>query len=246
MIRVSVLQLKVYDNINRVLEKIVSACNAKSEIVSLPECWYSLTINNMENELSDIIDISSKYEVCIIAGAFIENINNELYISAPVISNGKIIGKQYKIHPYAKENEHIKPGNKLDVFEYKGIRFGISICHDVVFPEVSRILAKKGADMIFYPSRIRSEGIEPWLIYLNARALENRIIAIAPNICNEIFGGKSTIIDVAYNKDIGIAETKVTQATSQEQILINDIDIDNIRVIREERLSELRNDYDLL
>ncbi len=246
MRRVAAIQLKIYNETESILEKIILACSAKSEIVCLPECWYSVTINDMENELNKIIDISNKYDVCIIAGAFIENVKNELYISAPVIFDGKIVGKQYKIYPYSKENKSIKRGNKLNVFEYKGIRFGIAICHDIVFPEISRILAKKGADMIFYPSKIRNEGIEPWLIYLNARALENRIVAIAPNIYGDLFGGKSTIVDIVYNKEYDIAKTEVTQATSQEQILVSDIDIDRIRVIREERLNELRDDYILL
>lgn len=249
MVRITIVQLKMYDkpekSMERAIENIIKSCTAKSEIICLPEQWYPSDIYDIE-ELSAIIDISSDQEVCIIPGAFIENIEEEWYISSPVIDNGKIIGEQYKIHPFAAEKERVKAGNKLNIFEYKSIRFGIAICHDIVFPEISRALTLKGADIIFYPSKIYDEGIDPWHIYVQARALENRVVTIAPNVCNGIFGGRSIVTDIAYDEVTDIAKPDVVQTSSYEQILVSDIDIEKIRKIREKRLEELRSDYSSL
>lgn len=248
MVRVTIVQLEIYDkpekSMEHAIDKIIKACTAESEIICLPEQWYPSDILNIE-ELSAIIDISADQGICIIPGAFIERVGYEWYISSPVIVDGEIIGKQYKIHPFATE-ERVNAGNKLNIFEYKGIRFGIAICHDIVFPEISRSLTLKGADMIFYPSKIHNEGIEPWHIYTQARALENRVVAIAPNVCNNIYGGKSIVVDIAYDEIIDIAKPDTVQASSYEQILVSDIDIEKIRKIREIRLKELRDDYSSL
>jgi predicted amidohydrolase len=248
MVRVTIVQLEIYDkpekSMEHAIDKIIKACTAESEIICLPEQWYPSDISNIE-ELSAIIDISADQGICIIPGAFIEK-SNDWYISSPVIVDGKIIGKQYKIHPFATEKERVKAGNKLDIFEYKEVRFGIAICHDIVFPEISRALTLKGADMIFYPSKIHNEGIEPWHIYAQARALENRVVAIAPNVCNDIYGGKSIVVDIAYDEMIDIAKPDIVKASSYEQILVSDIDIEKIRKIRDIRLKELRDDYSSL
>lgn len=233
--------------IQHAIDKIDNACVAGSEIICLPEQWYPTHITNMEDELSFILNISKERNVCIIAGAFIERIDDSWYISTPVIQDGRIIGKQFKIHPFINEREFIKSGNKLNIFEYHNIRFGIAICHDIVFPEISRALTLKGADIIFYPSKIRREGIEPWHIYVKARALENRVIAVAPNVFSEIFGGRSIIVDISYIEELNIAKVDyVEAASSSEQILVSDLDIEKVRRIREIRLNELREDYSLL
>ncbi|RMF31198.1 MAG: carbon-nitrogen hydrolase family protein [Candidatus Nitrosothermus koennekii] len=250
MVRVTIVQLEVSDKPEKSMEhainNIIKACTAESEIICLPEQWYPSEILNIEEELSAIIDISSDQGICIIPGAFIERVNDERYISTPVIDNGKIIGKQYKIHPFATEKDKVKAGNKLHIFNYKGIKFGIAICHDIVFPEISRALTLKGSDIIFYPSKIHNEGIEPWHIYAQARALENRVVTIAPNVCNDIYGGRSIIVDIMYDKFVDIAKPDLVQASAYEQILVSDIDTEKIREIREIRLRELRDDYSSL
>ena len=97
-------------------------------------------------------------------------------ISSPVIANdGMIAGRQLKIHPFGPQRKVVKAGTKVEIFESGNFKFGIGICCDIVFPEVTRALVKKGADILFFPSKIRYEGIKPWHMYVQVRALENRI-----------------------------------------------------------------------
>jgi omega-amidase len=81
-------------------------------------------------------------------------------------------------------SEVVKAGTKAELFESGNFKFGIGICYDIVFPEVARALVKKGADILFFPSKIRYEGIKPWNMYVQVRALESRILIAAPNICD--------------------------------------------------------------
>lgn len=83
------------------------------------------------------------------------------------------------------------------------------ICYDTVFPGVAESLTKKGAQILFSPSRIVKEGIEPWRMYVQVRSLENRIPIIAPNVSDNKFGGNSLIIELVKNEKI--VKTKLTE-----------------------------------
>jgi len=83
------------------------------------------------------------------------------------------------------------------------------ICYDTVFPGVADTLTKKGAEIIFSPSRIVKEGIEPWKMYIQVRSLENRIPIIAPNVEDVKYGGSSLIVELT--KDEKIVNTRITE-----------------------------------
>ena len=117
-------------------------------------------------------------------------------------------------------------------------------------------MAKKGADILFFPSKIRYEGIKPWHLYVQVRALENRIPIAAPNVCdynssssnNNIYKGKSILVDFDYDYKTNIAIPKPRLGSSvNDQILIMDIDLNRIRKLRKKRFKDFRDNlYDML
>ena len=247
MVRVVLLQLQMQEDTEKLMRSVMkllkNAEAAEIDIVCLPEQWYPNNVESFEREFKGIIDIAKEHETTIIAGAFLERIKNNTYISCPVIdSKGAILGRQFKIHPFGDEHHRVKSGDKVEIFDAGKYKFGIAICHDIVFPEVSRAITRKGADLIFYPSRINKEGIEPWHLYAQVRALENRIPVAAPNVCNRKFGGKSIIVDLEYNEKSNIAIPKQALASVNEQILVMDIDIENGRKIRRLRFKDIKDD----
>jgi omega-amidase len=134
-----------------------------------------------------------------------------------------------KIHPFGPQRKVVKAGTKLRVFNCRNFKFGIGICYDIVFPEIARALVRKGADILFFPSKIRYEGIKPWHMYIQVRALENRIRIAAPNVCginnnnNNKYKGKSIFVDFDYDNKTDIAIPKLRNGSSvNEQILIID------------------------
>ncbi|MDF2421419.1 MAG: carbon-nitrogen hydrolase family protein [Nitrosopumilus sp.] len=135
----------------------------------------------------------------VIPGAFYETTKKKTSIISPVIGpNGEFIGRQEKIHPFGYEKESAKPGNEAKIFN-TACKLGIVICYDMVFPNVSNTFVKKGAQVLFSPSRIVKRGIQPWQMYVQVRALENRIPILAANVENQRFGANSLIVDLAEN-----------------------------------------------
>lgn len=106
---------------------------------------------------------------------------------------GTVVGRYRKIHiPNAvgyREDQYFRRGDLgYVVTSVGGVRLGLAICWDQWFPEVSRILALKGAQLIVYPSAIGSEIVAPdfdshpdWEFVMRAQAVMNRVFVAAVN-----------------------------------------------------------------
>jgi len=112
------------------------------------------------------------------------------------------------------------------------------ICYDTVFPGVADTLSKKGAEIIFSPSRIVKEGIEPWKMYVQVRSLENRIPIIAPNVENIRFGGNSLIVELT--KEEKIVKTRISELKGECEESVN-IQLSNYQAIRKQRVEDKNN-----
>ena len=252
MLRVALAQIRLQNNQEKAIKHSLKLLNrtgsSDPDILCLPELWYSKILTNFETQFVKIIGVAKEYNMTVIPGAFTErskkndNRMSLLQISSPVITNeGTILGSQLKIHPFGPQRKVIKAGNKVQVFESSNIKFGIGICYAIVFPEISRALVRKGADILFFPSKIRYDGINPWHMYVQVRALENRIPIAAPNVC-----GIYILVDFNYDNktDIAIPKPRVGSSVN-EQILIMDIDLKYVKKLRKKRFEDLRNDFQL-
>lgn len=219
MIKLGIIQTKSYSSNNEGIKTVSRLLRTQgkkeTDIVCLPEQWLKDNrISNAEEEFSDFKKIAKEYSMTIIPGAFYERIKNRFSITSIVIGpTGEIIGRQEKIHPFDYERNLVMPGRKTKVFKTK-CKFGIVICYDMVFPKVVNSLVKKGADVILSPSRIVRRGIMPWHLYVQARALENRIPILAANVENHRFGGNSAIVDLVENE--GVIIPKLTKLKGQK------------------------------
>lgn len=187
---------------------------SETDIVCLPEQWLSDNrINDFDSEFAEFKKISREFGMTVIAGAFYQKRKNGLVIAAPVIGpSGEIIGTQEKIHPFDYERDLITAGKRVHVFK-TSCRFGILICYDMVFSDVAESIVKKGAQVLFSPSRIVRRGISPWHMYVKVRALENRVPILAANVQHGRFGGKSIIVDLA--EDDGVMIPRVATISGQ-------------------------------
>jgi predicted amidohydrolase len=244
MTKVGLIQTRSYknnkkgiENISKLLEKLGKA---ETEIVCLPEQWLpNNQIKNYDQEFFEFKKIAKNYSMTIIPGAFYEKNENKVSINSPIIGpEGEIIGKQEKIHPYDYEKESVDAGTEAKIFN-TSCKFGIMICYDTVFPGVANMLTKKGAQILFSPSRIVKEGIEPWKMYVQVRSLENRIPIIAPNVEDIKFGGSSLIVELT--KEEKIVKTRVTELNGEYEETVN-ITFSNYETIRKQR-AEDRNDF---
>lgn len=219
MVKLGIIQTKSYssnyEGIKTVSRLLKNQGKNEVDVVCLPEQWLKDNrIANVQEEFSDFRKIAKEYSLTIIPGAFYERIKNKFSITSPIIGpTGEIIGRQEKIHPFDYERNLVIPGRKTKIFKTK-CKFGVVICYDMVFPEVVNSFVKKGAEVIFSPSRIVKRGISPWHLYVQTRALENRIPILAANVENHKFGGNSTIVDLIEKNKVMIP--KLTKLRGQK------------------------------
>jgi predicted amidohydrolase len=81
-----------------------------------------------------------------------------------------------------RESEHSEPAGEIVLSETAGgVRLGLTICYDLRFPELYRILALRGARIVTVPANFtRITGEAHWEVLLRARAIENQVFVIAP------------------------------------------------------------------
>jgi predicted amidohydrolase len=100
-----------------------------------------------------------------------------------------------------RESEFERPGEEAVVAPLGRLTVGLSVCYDLRFPELFRILALRGARLIALPSAFTlATGRDHWEVLLRARAIENQLFVIAPNQWGEApphysSFGRSAIVD---------------------------------------------------
>jgi len=191
--------------------------------------FFEQAIDFTSEPIRRLLAAVKKYNINIIYGASTKSpeIEGNYYNSAILISADGVMDFYHKAHlPTGNkggvtfyEGLYAKPGNEFPVFELKQAKIGIEVCYDIFFPEVSRILAIKGAEIIINisaapkVSKIAFESIFP------ARALENVCYFVYVNVAGtqgelSFFGGSrvlgpigAPLIQLAYEKeDFGIVE----------------------------------------
>lgn len=221
MVKLGMIQTISYQNnqkgIDRVSQILRKLGRQETDIVCLPEQWLKENIiSDFDTEFSEFKDISRDFSMTIIPGAFYENNEKKFSIITPVIGpEGEFIGRQEKIHPFDYERDTVTPGKEAKIFN-TACKFGVVICYDMVFPQVANTLAKKGAQVLLSPSRIVRRGIESWHMYVQVRALENRIPILAANVENRRFGGESLIVDLSENNKV--INTKLTKLKKEKSV----------------------------
>ncbi len=173
-------------------------------------------------ELTDIAYDNGKY---IIAG-IAESDGGSLYNTAVIVGPEGYIGKYRKIHLFYEENLWFTPGDDLpQVFDLDGVKVGILICFDWIFPEVFRILALEGADLIALPANL----VLPYCQdAMRTRSIENKVyVAVANRTGSEERGGKDRLTFTGASR---ITDPKgnviASSPVDAEDIRIVEIDIE--------------------
>lgn len=240
-IKAGIIQTPSYEsNEKGILEiaKMIDHLGKKeADIVCLPEQWLKKNELDFEKDLIPFKKLAKEHSMTIIPGAFYEKKGDTYSISAPVIGyTGELEGRQEKIHPFDYENKLIRPGKEARIFS-TNCKFGILVCYDMVFPEVAKTLAKKGAQILLSPSRIVKRGIKPWHMYVQVRALENRIPILAANVHSHRFGGQSITVEMINHKEVMIPKTTVL---SGKQSVIKRFNLEQYSTARESRYADER------
>jgi predicted amidohydrolase len=223
-LRAAVVQLNSTGDVSRNLEtaeRLVRAAAAEgAELVALPEKWNLLAAGEDllagaeplgGPSLSAARSWARELGVHLLAGSVSEQgpegkaFNTSVLIGA----DGEDLAVYRKIHMFDvevggvsyRESEHEEPGEEIVTATAAGLEIGLSVCYDLRFPELFRILAVRGARLLTVPSAFTlATGRDHWEVLLRARAIENQAFVLAPNQVGEApphFNsyGRSAIVD---------------------------------------------------
>ncbi len=231
---------KNLDYVFEYLEDYLIPINDKKHVIVLPELaftGYNLTkeefmavadrkdssfLEKVNNYL-DNLKKGKNVDILLVFGHPIRR-GEKLYNSA-VITDGDNFFEIYdKLHLFYEEKDKFEKGKKIGFYEWNGIKFGVIVCFDWIFPELSRLIALKGASVIFHPSNL----VLPYAQKaMWTRSVENRIFTVLANRIGEERGlkytGKSQIVSptggilasideqeglIMANLDLSLAENK--------------------------------------
>jgi predicted amidohydrolase len=170
-----------------------------------------------------ITEAARKHQVYILLPTYERgSARGEVYNSAVLIDpEGEIVGKYSKNHLFPTERiaggGWTTPGSKVEVFDTELAKIGITICYEGDFPELSRLLAVKGAEVIIRPSALlRSYDI--WEMTNKARAYDNHVYMIGVNCIgpdaadNYYFGHSMIISPIAQKLALGRGTEEIISA----------------------------------
>jgi predicted amidohydrolase len=221
----------------RAVRMIRKAAELGATIACLPEHWIPSPMGGAAQVLRTFQRAAKEFQIYVISGAEFAKSKDSTMVESFLVGPRGLVGVQQKVHLFGRERKRAKPGNRYSVFKAYGVTFGVAICHDLVYPEVARILALKGAEIIFSPAKINRIGLYPWHVYVRARALENRVPVVSPNFLRPPrFPGGSLIVGV---QDVGggVVYPKVlAEASASSKLLTADLDLKTARRLRRQRL----------
>lgn len=255
-IRLGLCQMNVVDdkdaNIEKASSMIADSIENGADFIVLPEmfnCPYSNDkfIEYAEEEhdsptLNAISHLAKANDVYILAGSIPEREDDRLYNTSYLFDkNGQILAKHRKMHLFDidvkdkitfKESDVLTAGDDFTLADTEFGKIGIGICYDVRFVELARIMVENGAEILFYPGAFnQTTGPAHWELLFRSRALDNQVfcIGVAPALNKDAsyhsYG--HSIVANPWGK-------VMAQAGEKEELIICEIDLDEIKKVREE------------
>jgi len=188
---------KVERNLDRIQAFVLEAAREHADIICFPElCVTGYTLTNPQGiypegefiaAMDRLIRMAVDARIVLIAG-LIENLKgNGPFISQVIAGPGGLIGLYRKTHLSPHEEDIYLPGQRILIYRYGNTQFGIQLCYDAHFPEISTVMALMGAEILFMPHASprgdAHEKLNSWLRHLTARAFDNGVFVVA---CNQV------------------------------------------------------------
>ena len=260
--RAGAIQLNSTEDVERNLETadrlVREAASRGCQFVALPEKWTVLGTDEQMSAAAQPLDgpaigwartAARELGIELLAGSIVERVSGReksANTSVHIGPGGEIKAIYRKIHMFDVEVDGVlyaesaseQPGDEIVTSEVRGIPLGMSICYDLRFPELYRILAVRGAELIVIPSAFTlTTTRDHWEVLVRARAIENQCFVVAPNQIGphppgHRSGGRSLIVD-----PWGLV---LATAPDRESIAVADLDLEMLRAVRR-RLPSLAN-----
>jgi len=230
---------------------VAQAASTGADIVVLPEKWNAIgsaeVLHAAAEPLAGGESVAAMAEwarghgITLVGGSITERregrekLSNTSLVFDP---DGSVVATYRKIHLFDvevggvtyRESEAEEPGDEAVVARVEDWLIGLSICYDVRFPELYRILVLEGAELVTVPAHFTTPtGKDHWHVLLRARAIENQCYVAAAAQVGETLPGKP-----AYGRSL-IADPwgiVVAQAPDEETVIAAELDRTRLQEIR--------------
>jgi N-carbamoylputrescine amidase len=179
--------------------------------------------------------MAARHGLVILAGLAEQAGDGRICASHLAVAPAGLLGRYRKLHIAPPEQPVFSAGDRVPIFEACGIRFGIQLCYDAHFPELSARMALDGADVIFIPHAsprgTPAEKQSSWMRHLPARAFDNGVFIVA---CNQTGDNGASLsfpgIAVILGQD-GRVMAETTAGT--ESLLVADLKPEDLAAVRQ-------------
>jgi predicted amidohydrolase len=234
---------KISENLSVALRGIKKLALQKCDLAVLPEMW-SCGFDNTNLKIhaektTDILQCLQQSAVkqhIVIAGSLPEKMDRSIYNTLFIIDkDGHIAGRYRKIHLFSLTQEHkyFAAGKRAIVCHTSIGNLGCLICYDVRFPELSRTLALKGAQLLLLSAQWPIGRIRQWDLLIRARAVENQLFIVAANRSGQdpgiSYGGHSGIFSPGGDALVVCLEKQDGGGLS---VLSGEIDLEEVETFR--------------
>jgi len=258
--RVAAVQLNATADLGRNLEAaeglVRDAAADGAELVALPEKWNVLGDAEAMRSAAEPLDgptltavkgWAGDLGVTILAGSIGERVEGSDHLfntSALIDADGELVASYRKIHLFDvdvggvsyRESDTEAAGDDVVAADVdlggETVELGLTVCYDLRFPELYRILALRGARIVTVPAAFTAvTGRDHWEVLLRARAIENQFFVLAPNQVGEApphydSWGHSMIVDPWG--------TVLAEAPDSECFVAADLDLSEQERVRSE------------
>ena len=230
---------------------VAQAASTGADIVVLPEKWNGIGDAAFYNDTAEPLDGGASvaamsrwartHGITLVGGSIVElREGREKRSNTSLVfdSDGNVVATYRKIHLFDvevggvvyRESESEEPGEEAVVAGVEDWKLGLSVCYDVRFPELYRILALEGAQLATVPAHFTTPtGKDHWEVLLRARAIENQFYVAAAAQVGETLPGKP-----AYGRSL-IADpwgVVLAQAPDEETVVSAELDLGHLEDIR--------------
>jgi N-carbamoylputrescine amidase len=185
-----------------------------------------------------VVGLARDRAVVIIAGIMEVADRHGSYITQMIAGPEGLLGLYRKTHLSPQEKGGYLAGKKIETFSWKGVTFGVQLCYETHFPEISTVLVLKGAEVIFMPHAsprgLPREKFQSWLRHLPGRAFDNSVFVIA---CNQVGKTRAGFSFPGVVLALNPAGRPIAQYRgSKEKMVLFDLKGDELTEIREHRM----------
>jgi predicted amidohydrolase len=230
---------------------VAQAAASGADLVVLPEKWnvigdaavYHATAEPLEGgeSVGAMSEWARRHGITLVGGSIAERREGRAKLSNTSVvfdPDGQVVAVYRKIHLFDvevggvvyRESEAEEPGDEPVVAEAEDWRLGLTVCYDIRFPELYRILALEGAELVTVPAHFTTPtGKDHWHVLMRARAIENQLYVVAAAQIGETLPGKP-----AYGRSL-IADPwgiVLAQAPDEETVISAELDRTYLQNIR--------------